>query len=423
MKGNYKLILTALVLGTVALLSLSYFGIGENHFLGVQNIRQGLDLSGGVTIVYEADTQEPDKEKLDGKMDAAVSMLRKRLDRKGYTEAEAVRRGEKRIQVDIPGVEDAETAMKDIGQTAQLQFVDENGNVLLTGSDVVEAKMEVQATQRGGVAQPLVSLTFTEEGREKFADATTKNVEKTIRIILDGAVVSEPMVREPLTDGKAQITGIFSAEEAGEMAALINAGSLPFALNVLEMNNIGAKLGANALETSLFAGAVGIALVLIFMMAVYKVSGVAADWALLIYVGLDLVMLSALQVTLTLPGIAGIILSVGMAVDANVIIFERIKEELINGKTLRSAMDSGFSRAFPAILDGNITTLIAAAVLYWMGNGTVRGFAQTLMIGILLSMFTALVITRLILKGFAGAGINNPKLYGLKVSVKEGFSK
>lgn len=410
MKGKSIISLLLMIVIAVVLCGVSYFGIGEKHLLGVQNIKQGLDLSGGVHIVYEADKETVTSEE----MQSAVSLIQGRLDRQNWTEAEVAQEGEKRIRVDIPGVADAEKAIEEIGQTAQLTFQDEAGNVLLTGDMVADAVKSVGALEKGGNPQPFVSLTFNEEGKKAFEKATTENIGKTIAIVLDNGIISQPVVRTAIVNGQAMITGSFTPQSAEDLAALIRAGSLPFNLNVLQMQNVGARLGANALSTGLTAGIIGIVLVLLFMLIVYKVLGFAADWALVIYIGLDLIALSLFGVTLTLPGIAGIVLSIGMAVDANVVIFERIKEEILAGKTLRSAVNSGFSRAFPAILDGNVTTLIAAVVLFWLGTGTVKGFAQTLMIGIIISMFTALVITRVLLKGFIGIGLNNPKLYGLK---------
>lgn len=410
MKGKSTFTLLLMLVVAVGLGFLSYQGIGESQKLGVANIKQGLDLSGGVHIVYEADKENVTEEE----MQAAVSLIQGRLDWNNWTEAEVAKEGEKRLRVDIPGVENAEEAIQEIGQTAQLMFVDEKGKVLLTGDMVARASKEVGATKEGGVSEPYVSLEFNEAGTKLFAQATADNIGKPIGIVLDDEMVSSPVVNSVIKDGKAMITGHFTPEEAERTAALIRAGSLPFDLKVLQMENVGARLGANALSAGLKSGIIGITLVLIFMLFAYKVLGFAADWALLIYIGLELIALSLFNVTLTLPGIAGIVLSIGMAVDANVVIFERIKEELISGRTLRSAVQNGFSRALPAVLDGNITTLIASAVLFWMGTGTVKGFAQTLMIGIVLSMFTALVITRLIVKGLIGVGVNNPKFFGLR---------
>ncbi len=360
--------------------------------------------------MYEADKQEVTEEE----MAAAISLIQGRLDWNNWTEAEVAREGEKRLRVDIPGVENAEEAIKEIGQTAQLSFTDETGKVLLTGDMVADARKQVGQVSQQGVSEPYVSLEFTEEGKQLFAEATKNNIGKQIAIVLDDEIVSAPVVNTEITDGNAMITGHFTPEEAEKTASLIRAGSLPFNLNILKMENVGARLGTDALSTGLKAGVIGICIVLLFMLAVYRALGFAADWALVIYVGLELVALSVLHVTLTLPGIAGIVLSVGMAVDANVVIFERMKEELIAGHSLRVAVHNGFSRALPAIIDGNVTTLIAAGVLFWLGTGTVKGFAQTLMIGIILSMFTAIFITRMILQGMIYIGVNNPKYYGLR---------
>lgn len=412
MKGKNMFYLFIVLIVTGVLVFLCTIGIGENSkTLSVGNIKLGLDLSGGASILYEADKETVTEEE----MSAAVSLIQGRLDRKGWTEAECSKSGEKRILVEIPGVGDAEEAINELGQTAQLKFVDMDGNVLLTGADVANATKEAGDVRGNGVSEPYVKLQFTDEGKAKFAEATKNNIGKQIAIVLDETVQSAPTVNTEITDGNAVITGSFTPEEAEELAALIRAGSLPFNLNVIQMKNVGARLGADALSTSINAGILGIALVLVFMLAVYKISGLAADWALIVYICLELIAINVFNITLTLSGIAGIVLSIGMAVDANVIIFERIKEELLNGRTLRSAVDSGFKRAFPAIFDGNITTLIAAGVLFFIGTGTVKGFAQTLMIGIIISMFTALFVTRIILKAIMGVGVINPKYYGLKI--------
>ena len=407
-KGGVMLFAMIVLVGVLAFVS--YQGIGQARLGSVWNIKQGLDLSGGVQILYEADKETVTQEE----MQAAVSLIQGRLDWNNWTEAEVAREGEKRLRVDIPGVENAEEAIAEIGQTAQLSFVNEAGEVLLTGDMVADARKQVGQVSQNSVSQPYVSLEFTEEGRQLFAQATKENIGKQIAIVLDEEVVSAPVVNAEITDGNAMITGNFTPEEAERTASLIRAGSLPFNLNVLKMENVGARLGAYALSTGLKAGVAGIFLVLLFMLIVYKALGFAADWALAVYVGLELLALSVFDVTLTLPGIAGIVLSVGMAVDANVVIFERMKEELLAGHSLRASVHNGFSRALPAIIDGNVTTLIAAGVLFWLGTGTVKGFAQTLMIGIIISMFTAVFITRMILKGMIYIGINNPKFYGLR---------
>lgn len=411
MKTKGRLMLVLMLITALGLSALTYYGIGKDKQFSVNDIKQGLDLSGGVDIVYEADKDNV----TDEEMAAAISLLQGRLDWSGWTEAEAAKEGTKRIRVQIPGVDDAEEAIQEIGQTAQLAFVDEAGNVLLTGDMIKNATKQVGSTSKNAPSVPYVSLEFNEEGKERFALATEENIGKTIRIVMDDEIISAPVVQTKITDGNAMISGQFTGESAENLAALIRAGSLPFNLNVIQMKNVGARLGADALSTGIFAGLVGIALVLVYMICAYRVLGFAADWALIIYIALDLIILSMFNVTLTLPGIAGIILSIGMAVDANVVIFERIKEELIIGKTLRSAVKTGFSRALPAIIDGNVTTLIAAIVLFFLGSGTIKGFATTLMIGIIISMFTALVVTRFIVNSLIKAGVHNPKNYGFRV--------
>ncbi len=407
-KGRLMLLITLLV--AIGLGALSYYGVGADKRLSVAQIEQGLDLSGGVDIVYEADQETV----TDAEMSAAISLLQGRLDWNGWTEAEVAKEGDRRIRVQIPGVENAEEAIQQIGQTAQLSFVDETGTVILTGDMVKDATKQVGSVDANSPSMPYVSLEFNEEGKARFAEATAANIGKVIYIVMDDEIISSPVVQTAITDGKAMITGQFTGEGAEELASLIRAGSLPFNLNVIQMKNVGARLGADALSTGIKAGFVGIVLVLLYMLFSYKLLGFAADWALAIYIGLELVALSLFHVTLTLPGIAGIVLSVGMAVDANIVIFERIKEELVLGKTLRSSIKNGFQRALPAILDGNVTTLIAAAVLFFLGSGTVKGFATTLMIGIIISMFTALVVTRAIVNGLMYAGVHNPKYYGLR---------
>ncbi len=414
MNSKSKSIISLIVLFfiTAILAATAYFGIGESRILGIQNIKQGLDLKGGAYVVFEADKETPTTQE----MDTAIALIQDRLDRKGYTEAEAAKQGNNRIRVDIPGVGDADQAIKEIGQTAQLKFTTEDGKVVVSGDQIKDASKQVGSMSENSPAQPYIALEFTEDGKETFAEATRNNIGKTISIMLDESVISSPVVNSAIEDGSAVITGNFTPESAEELAALIRAGSLPFNLNVIDMNNIGARLGADALSSSIKAGFIGVAIVLLFMIVVYRLSGVAADWALIIYIFLDLIVLSLLGVTLTLPGIAGIVLSIGMAVDANVIIFERTKEELKLGKTLRTSVDSGYKKAFSAILDGNITTLIAAAVLFWLGTGPIKGFAQTLAIGIILSMFTALVVTKFIAQNIVGLGAKNLKLYGLNSS-------
>jgi protein-export SecD/SecF family membrane protein len=406
-KARSILFLALAVVIAAGLSVLSYFGIGESHIMGVQNIRQGLDLMGGVSIVYRAASYTPSS----SEMNDAIRLIRRRLDNKNYTEAEVGAQGTDQIRVDIPGVEDAEQAVSEIGATALLSFKDEDGNTLLSGNDIAGAERQMYTPSQGAASQYVVALEFKPEGTQKFADATTNNLNKTISIFLDNEMISSPTVNAAITDGKAVIEGSFTSESAEYLARTIREGSLPFALEVLSINNVGAKLGATALNGSILAGLIGTGIVLLFMLIIYRTSGLAANIALVIYVGIVLVLLSLFRVTLTLPGIAGIILSIGMAVDANVIIFERFKEEITIGRSIRSSVDSSFKRAFPAILDSNVTTLIAAAVLFWLGTGPIKGFAQTLAIGIAVSMFTALFITRFILRSLVGIGISNPRMF------------
>lgn len=414
-KGKSAAVLIVLALLAAVLCFTATMGIGSGRKLSMHDIKRGLDLSGGVSIVYQADKENV----TDEEMRLATTLIQNRLDRKNWTEAEVSRQGNNRIRVEIPGVADAESAIEELGKTAQLTFMDESGNVLLDGSMIEDAKKEIGSVSSDSGSQPYVALKFNEEGKQKFADATKNNIGKRILIVMDNDVISAPTVNSEITDGEAMITGGFTGDSAQELADLIKEGAMPFDLSVMEMNNIGARLGANAIETSLKSAVVGVALVLLFMLLVYRVGGFAADWALVIYMGLEVAVLSLFNVTLTLPGIAGVILSVGMAVDANVIIFERFKEEVSSGKTMRSAVKTSFSRALPAILDGNVTTLIAAAILYFMGTGTIKGFSITLIIGIVLSMFTAVVITRLIIMGIIGLGINKQSYFAVKPKLKE----
>ena len=425
MKRKNVIILIVLLIAALGMSALSYFGTDpSSKTLSAGNIKKGLDLSGGVYVVYEAEKENPSGEE----MNAALSLLRKRMDARGWTDGEVSIENGNRLRVEIPGVEDAEEAVAGIGQTAQLMFVEINEtdmgqalNVVVTGGAITNANVQINDQATTTTDRYQVGIEFDSDGTQRFADATQRNIGKPIYIFLDDQMISAPNVNTAITDGKAVITGDFTSggaisqkDGAANLADLIRSGSLPFNLTVLEKESIGATLGEDSLNTSLFAGLVGITLVFLFMIIFYRVSGAAADWALVIYLSAELLIINGLDITLTLPGIAGIVLSVGMAVDANVIIFERIKEELAAGRTLKLALENGFSRAFPALFDSNITTLIACGVLFWLGTGPIRGFAETLALGIVLSMFTALVITRFILKGLVGIGVKNPKYFGGK---------
>lgn len=374
-------------------------------------INYGLDLTGGVYVVLEA-KDTPDDPVNDEKIDRAIATIRERIDSLGVSEPVIAKQGQKRIRVSLPNITDQDEALDLIGKTAQLEFVSPDGEVILTGENVEESNAVYQ-TSNAGAQEPVVTLKFDKEGTEKFAEATQKYLNQIIDIKLDDKIISSPRVEVVISDGDAVINGQADLEEAGRLATLIKAGALPVQLEPVETRGVGATLGQGSLEKSVFAAMVGIGLILLFMLFYYRVPGFIADIALIIYILIMFLIIAGIGVTLTLPGIAGIILSIGMAVDANVIIFERIKEELKLGKSLLSAVDAGFSRAFSTIIDSNLTTVIAGVVLFFLGSGSVRGFAVTLIIGIAVSMFTALVITRFLLKTFVKTQlIKNHKLYG-----------
>ena len=387
-------------------------------------IRRGLDLVGGSSITFEA--QLPDgynTSNLQSDMNSVQAMMTKRLDSLGYTEATVELVGDTRIKVDIPAISDPQEAVEVLGATAQLQFLNADGEVILGGSDIKSASAGYGKVSQTSVAEEhYVNVEFTDEAAEKWTEATklaaqAEDGENYIKIVMDDETLSSPSVSSEyaetgITGGGCIISGNFDADSARTLAEQINIGQLPFTLEEVSMSAVGPSLGEKALSTSLMAGAIGILLVMIFMIVMYRVPGFIASIALLFYTALDAVILTVAHVNLSLPGIAGIILSIGMAVDANVIIFERIKDELRNGKTVRAAIDSGFSRAWTAIIDSNITTIIAAVVLYFFGSGTVVGFAITFGIGVVLSMFTAVTVTRFLLRRIVDFNIRNPKLYG-----------
>ena len=404
-QGILVLTLTAVLIGLLAFTSA--VGFGKTGTGSAKNIKTGLDLSGGVSITYQAVGDDISQED----MADTVYKLQQRVD--SYSEESQVfQEGTDRITVEIPGVSDANQILEELGQPGSLEFQDEEGNVVLEGTDVETAEGGAIQNQTTGATEYVVELTLTDEGAEKFATATEENLNKQIAIVYDGETISAPTVNNVISNGQAQISGMSSIDEARQLASSIRIGALSVELEELSSNVVGAQLGQAAITTSLIAGGIGIALVAVFMIVVYALPGVAAALALIIYVGLELVMLNAFDLTLTLPGIAGIILSIGMAVDANVIIYARIREEIGEGRSVRTAIKTGFQKALSAILDGNITTLIAAAVLWLMGTGSVKGFAMTLALGIVLSMFTALVISRLIVNAFYAIGLRDEKFYG-----------
>lgn len=443
MKKRKGILSLIAIVALMALLGVTTtIGLGKGHSGAAKNINLGLDLEGGVSITYQVKGDTPSDED----MADTIYKLQKRVEQYS-TEASVYQEGDNRISIEIPGVTDANKILDELGQPGSLYFIaqtgsdgsenytrvgttgdagtdfqlnktieelQEDGSIVLTGSDVKTATAGAYTDSTTGSKENVVDLEFTKEGTEKFAEATkvAKEAGQSIGIYYDGAFVSVPNVKAVISDGRAQISGSMSYEEADQLASTIRIGGLNLELEELRSNVVGAQLGEEAISSSLKAGAIGLAIVFVFMCCVYLLPGFAAGLALLIYTGLVLVALNAFDITLTLPGIAGIILGIGMAVDANVIIFARVKEELSSGKSVKASLNAGFQKAMSAILDGNITTLIAAAVLWLRGSGTVKGFAQTLALGIVLSMFTALVITKVIVYSFYAIGIRNPKVYG-----------
>ncbi len=421
------------------------FGVNAEGDGSASDVNLGLDLAGGVSITYQV-VGEENPSSTD--MQDTIAKLQKRVE--GYsTEAIVYQEGANRINIEIPGVSDANAILQELGRPGALYFISqtdsegnqnyvqqsvrnedgtygyayvlnktidellEDGSVMLQGTDVKDARAGTVNDKLGTVNA--VDLTMTDEGKEKFAQATQRAFDKgeTLAIYYDGAIISAPNVKAVITDGSAQISPMESFERAESLASTIRIGGLKLELEELHSKVVGAQLGVEAIDTSLKAGAIGLALVIVFMIAVYLIPGLASGIALLCYVALVILLLNGFDMTLTLSGVAGIILSIGMAVDANVIIFARIREELASGKTVRNAIKIGFDKALSAIIDGNITTLIAAGVLLLLGPGTVKGFAQTLALGIVLSMFTALVVTRYLLYAFYALGLKSEKLYGV----------
>ncbi len=392
------------VCGYVAL-----FGIGKGTMVNYlkpwgEAISLGLDLRGGVYTVYAAENDG--SAEFETKMSSTVSILTSRLTRQGFTEATVTRQGADRIRVEIPNVSDPNEILRIIGTPAQLYFVDESGETILEGAMIKNA----QAAQDEN-GQPCVAFELNDEGAKLFAEATAANIGKTISITLDGETISAPTVNSVIAGGQGQITGNFTADEAKNLATLILSGALPLNLTQLEVSAISATLGVEALDKAILAGAIGVALVMLFMLFRYRLCGLVADIALTIYVMIVVLLLALTGAQLTLPGVAGIILGIGMAVDANVVIFERIREEMAVGRPLASSIKMGFSHALSAIIDANVTTVIAAVVLYAFGTGSIRGFALTLGISVVTSMFTAIFITHKLLDIFADFGIKNQKLY------------
>ena len=438
LRGALQILLVLIMIAAFAFVA--FVGVGKWHKGSAQNIRLGLDLKGGVSVTYQATKDNPTKQE----MDDTIYKMQKRVESYS-TEAAVYQEGENRITIDIPGATNSQEILKQLGKAGALYFVmldklsaksdaadvasgsavatppDEGDavtfskdDVLMDGSTIKEATATTR-TETSGKSENIVNIKFTGKGAKKFGDITSEHVGERMAIVYDDKLVSAPNIKEAITGGECQISGGFEEfQEAEHLASTLRIGALPLELENIHDNVVGATLGSTALDTSLWAGLIGFILVILFMIIMYRLPGLAASIALVFYILMMLVVLNVLNVTLTLPGIAGIILSIGMAVDANCIIFTRIREELAKGQTINSAIKNGFKNALSAIIDGNVTTLIAAFVLYLRGSGTVKGFAQTLAIGIILSMITAIFVTRWLMYAFAGFGAESVKLYGVQ---------
>ncbi len=426
-KGVITFLAVLLVIAIMTATALVGLNLGFTQIPSVsEGIKLSLDLVGGSVITFEADIPAGTNiDNLDANMQVAMTMLRTRLTNFGFTEAELSRVGDKRLRVEIPSIDDPEEAVKLLGPTAKLEFQDADGNVLLSGSDLESSKPVEVPTQNQLSKQWVVEMKFKPDAIAKFAEATRNAAARAaegknyISIVMDGKIQSSPTVREEINSESAVIEfgGTASNEsqrkQAVELSQLINIGQLPFDLKQVELRAIGPSLGEKSLETSLFAGFAGLCIVIVFMIVVYRLPGLVASIALAFYTALVCIVLAGAQINLSLPGIAGIILSIGMAVDSNIIIYERIKEELRAGKTLRSSIDAGFNRALAAVIDTHVTTLLAAGVLWWQGAGPIVGFAIVLFIGVLLSMFTVLVVSRLLLQGLVDMNVKSLWAYGI----------
>ena len=447
-KGIISLVATVAVIVLTAFVAV--FGIGSKKWGSMSDVKLGLDLAGGVSITYEAVKENPTRQEMD---DTFYKMQLRAQD--FNSEAAVYMEGDTRINVDIPDVTDANVVLEKLGDAGKIYFIygqssqgEENitfdaenggyklarplediiadGDVVIDGACIAGAEAVIGQGSLGANDYQ-VKLTLNDSGKSRFSEATAyaysyynpavASIRNIIAIVYDGAVYSAPMVSAHITDGNAVINGQKDYDESKQLASIIRNGALPLELREIRSTVVGAKLGTEAINTSLLAGVIGFVLVLAFMIVVYRIPGLAASLALCLYVTVMIICLNLFNVTLTLYGVAGIILSIGMAVDANVIVFTRISEELGTGKTVRSSIKKGFEKALSAIVDGNVTTLIAAAVLYFLGSGTIKGFAQTLAIGIILSMVTALFVTKFILNALYNTGLDHEKFYGVK---KEG---
>ncbi|MBE7059389.1 MAG: protein translocase subunit SecD [Ruminococcaceae bacterium] len=417
-KSITKLVLIVLVIA--ALICLSVFGLSFNGKTYIskasEGIKYGLDIAGGTSILYEAQQSTVSAEEAS----TVINIMRTRLDEKGYTEATITREGEKRFAVEIPDVTDTQEVVEILGTTAKLTFVDPEDKVIIDGSMVKNANANITTDSTTGKTKTVVSLEFKDEGTKAFTEATQRlfgqpDGQNFIAIKLDDTVISAPRVNSVINDSSCIIEGDFKTDEAKNLASLINSGNLPFELKEISSNTVDATLGHGALENAVKAGLISLIIIMLFMICFYRLSGFLASIALAFYTAIVVLILSLFHVNLTLSGIAGIVLSMGMAVDANVVIFERIIDELNNGKSVGAAVRAGFDRAMTAVIDSNVTTIITCIVLYLLGTGTVKGFAITLLIGVIVSMFTAIIVTKFLMTRMVELDVKNRKLYGFGV--------
>jgi len=419
MKGKSIIKLVGMLLIIGIMIFVAAFGVTLGSWKinpAINGIKKGLDIAGGSSIQYDADADSI----TDEQKDTVVSILRTRLTEQGYTEANVQSQGDKRFYIEIPSVSDPREAVELLGKTAQLSFADPDGNVVMTGDDVDTANAKYDRLSENAAPENYVELKLKDSGVQKFSEATGRLAgqaegQNYIAIMLDDQIVSSPRVQTQINDTTCIISGNFTVESARELAGLIRAGQLPFKLTEVGVSSVGATLGQTAFNNSILAAFISLILIMLYMIIFYRLPGLVSAIALAFYTALTVLLLGWFKVNLTLPGIAGIILSMGMAVDANVVIFERIIDELKLGKTLRASVEAGFHRAITAVVDSNVTTVIAAAVLLWLGSGTVQGFAVTLLIGVLVSMFTAIVITKFLLMQVVQLNVKNRKLYGIGV--------
>lgn len=420
MKKKSILILAIMLIIALGLNYLAFFGCSiagytyDGIFDTERGIRKGIDLAGGSVVTFQADSENP----TENEMSIVETIFNTRLNAAGYTEARISRSENDKITVEIPSETDTDKAASLLGSMAKLTFVNADNEIVLDGAtDIKDAAYEYGPLSQGGTSEDYVRLTFTDEAVEKFAQATAAAAARAsegmnyISIKMDDTILMSPSVKEKIDSNTCVVSGNMTTDSAKELANQIKSGQLPFALNVISQDTVGAELGANALPTSLMAAGIGVLLIMIFMVVIYRLPGLIADLALLIYVGILSLILSFARVNLSLAGIAGIVLSIGMAVDANVIIFERMKEEMNIGKTIKASVEAGFSKAFSAILDSNITTIISCVVLYISGIGTLTGFALTLGLGVVVSMITAIFITKFLLKQVVNLNVKNRKLF------------